>query len=113
MEDLSLRILDVAENAIRAHATRIEISLHEEVERRRLTVCIRDNGEGMTAETAGKACDPFFTTKEGKRVGLGLPLLRQSAEETGEVAAHPIGARQGDGGHRGVQYEPSGYETRG
>lgn len=83
MEDLSLHILDVAENAIRANATRIEISLHEEAEQHRLTIRIQDNGEGMTPETAGKACDPFFTTKGGKRVGLGLPLLRQSAEETG------------------------------
>jgi len=83
MEDLSLHILDIAENAIRAHATQIEISVREEEEHHRLTVRIRDNGEGMSEQALAQACDPFFTTKSGKRVGLGLPLLRQSAEETG------------------------------
>ena len=83
MEDLSLHVLDVVENAIRAHATRIDLSIQEEEEQNRLTIRIRDNGKGMTQEAADKACDPFFTTKAGRRTGLGLPLWRQSAEETG------------------------------
>jgi K+-sensing histidine kinase KdpD len=92
MEDLSLHILDVTENSVRACASEIALDVHEDVAAHRLTIRIRDNGEGMTEEALRRACDPFFSTKGGKRVGLGLPLLRQSAEETGgtmEVRSSP------------------------
>ena len=83
MEDLSLHILDVVENSIRALAKRIEIRIEENIEKDRLTIEIEDNGQGMDEETLKKALDPFFTTKATRRVGLGLPLLQQAARETG------------------------------
>ncbi|MBM4142608.1 MAG: ATP-binding protein [Lentisphaerae bacterium] len=83
MEDLSLHILDVAENAVRAGASEIFIEIEEQPERGTLELRIRDDGRGMDAVTARKAADPFFTTREKARVGLGLPLLRQAAEDTG------------------------------
>lgn len=83
MEDLSLHILDVVQNAVRAGARTIRIRLREDRRSDRLTLSIRDDGRGMDAETARRATDPFFTTKGGKRVGLGLPFLAQAAEETG------------------------------
>ena len=83
MEDLSLHILDVVENSVRALAKRIEIRIDENVEKDRLTVEIEDNGQGMDEETLKKALDPFFTTKAAHRVGLGLPLLQQAARESG------------------------------
>ncbi|TFG62311.1 MAG: ATP-binding protein [Spirochaetales bacterium] len=83
MEDLSLHVMDLAENSIRAGASRIDILVEEDVPNRRLTIVLKDNGRGMNAETQVLALDPFYTSKEGKRVGLGLPLFRQSAEETG------------------------------
>ena len=83
MEDLSLHILDVAENAVRAGASEISVILEESRDGEALALQIHDNGEGMNEETSRRATDPFFTTKKGARVGLGLPLLRQAAEETG------------------------------
>lgn len=83
MEDISLHILDIAENAIKARARKIIIDVVEDETEDRLTVRIDDDGEGMNKRTAERASDPFFTTKNGKRVGLGLALLSQTVRETG------------------------------
>ncbi len=48
-----------------------------------LTLTIEDDGEGMDDQTKEHALNPFFTTKEGKKVGLGLAFLGHSAEEAG------------------------------
>jgi hypothetical protein len=82
MEDLSLHILDIAENAISAGATRIEVAVNENEGRDILTIRVADNGCGMTPEILGKSLDPFFTTK-GKATGLGLALLAQAAGQCG------------------------------
>lgn len=82
MEDLSLHILDIAENAIRAKAKKIIIKTVEDENKGRLTVYIKDDGEGMDKETVGKVLDPFFTTKDTKKVGLGLSLFAQSVQQT-------------------------------
>jgi len=82
MEDLSLHILDIAENAAAAGATRILIAVNENEGRDRLTFRVSDNGRGMSAEEKARALDPFFTTGR-KRTGLGLPLLAQTAEICG------------------------------
>ena len=81
MEDLSLHVLDVAENALAAGATRIEIRVLEDHRENMLRIEIQDNGRGMDEQAARLALDPFFTTKPAKRVGLGLPLLAQAARE--------------------------------
>lgn len=81
MEDLSLHILDVAENGIRAGADLIEITVEENVESDRLAVTIRDNGRGMEPEFLAKVLDPFTTTRTTRKVGLGLSLFQQSAQE--------------------------------
>ena len=83
MQDLSLHILDIAENATRAGGSKIVIEILEDESKDKLTVCIQDNGKGMNAETIKKALDPFFTTKGGKKVGLGLSLLAQAAQQAG------------------------------
>jgi|Deesub1362B_J571_1020462.scaffolds.fasta_scaffold00002_362 hypothetical protein len=83
MEDLSLHILDVAENSLAAKATRVVIRLEEDTQANTLRLTIEDNGQGMDKETLKKAVDPFFTTKQTRRVGLGLSLLAQAAHETG------------------------------
>ena len=82
MDDISLHILDIAENSIRAEATRIEIILTRDIKNDLFRVKLADNGRGMDAETLAKIRDPFFTTK-GKKTGLGIPLLAQAAEQTG------------------------------
>lgn len=83
MEDLSLHILDVVENSIRANARNVNIRLTENIAKDLLILEIRDDGEGMDEAKKRECLNPFFTTKEGKSVGLGLSLLAQSAEETG------------------------------
>ena len=92
MEDVSLHILDIAENALRAGAKHITIRLAQGKQADRLVLEVSDDGEGMSDETSSRSLDPFFTTKRGKRVGLGLPLLAQAAEEAGgklEVQSAP------------------------
>jgi anti-sigma regulatory factor (Ser/Thr protein kinase) len=86
MEDLSLHILDLVENAISAGAGRIEIVVNENERRDLLTVQVTDDGLGMTAEEVDRALDPFFTTKR-KRTGLGLALLAQTAGLCGGTVA--------------------------
>ncbi|MCL4522444.1 MAG: ATP-binding protein [Acidobacteria bacterium] len=83
MEDVSLHILDIAENALRAGAKNVIIRLAQRKREDRLVLEVTDDGEGMSEETMERSVDPFFTTKQDKRVGLGLPLLAQAAEEAG------------------------------
>lgn len=81
MEDLSLHILDIAENSIDAGANRIEITVEENAKNDLLIMEIKDNGRGMDGATIRAVTDPFFTTKTVRKVGLGLPFLKQAAEE--------------------------------
>ncbi len=83
MEDFSLHVLDVAENALAAGAGRIEIRIFEEPKEDIMRIEIKDNGCGMDERAVKLALDPFYTTKPNKRVGLGLPLLAQAAREAG------------------------------
>ncbi|MBQ2236780.1 MAG: ATP-binding protein [Clostridia bacterium] len=81
MKELSLNILDIAENSVKAKATLTEILLDETDNR--LTLTIKDNGCGMTAEILANVTDPFCTTRTTRKVGLGLPFLKLQAEQTG------------------------------
>jgi hypothetical protein len=81
MEDLSLHILDIAENSVAAQADRIEIRLTEDLKRDLMSFEVVDNGVGMDEDTKKKALDPFFTSKKVRRIGLGLSLLSESARE--------------------------------
>jgi len=83
MEELSLHILDVAENAVRAGACRVEIRVVEAPREDRLVIEINDDGSGMPEDIRQKVLDPFFTTKKNRRIGLGLPFLAESAREAG------------------------------
>jgi len=81
MEDLSLHVLDVAENGISAGASVVKISIEEDLEADSLTILIEDNGKGMSPEFLDKVLDPFVTTRTTRRVGLGLSLFEQSVVE--------------------------------
>lgn len=83
MEDLSLHILDVAENGLKAGAKKILIRILEDLEADRLELEVEDDGSGMYPEMAAKALDPFMTTRTTRRVGLGLPFLREAARMAG------------------------------
>lgn len=77
-----MHILDIVENSIRAAARRIEIRIDENPKKDLLTIEIKDDGQGMDEQTLKNALDPFFTTKNTRRVGLGIPLLAQAARES-------------------------------
>ncbi|MFP4588484.1 MAG: ATP-binding protein [Candidatus Acetothermia bacterium] len=82
MFELSLHILDIGENSLRAEANSIEIEIVESQEEDLLEITISDDGKGMSKELKCQAIDPFTTTKTKKnQVGLGLPLFRQIALE--------------------------------
>lgn len=82
MDDISLHILDIAENSVRADAKRIEIIIVQDPEKDLLRIEVNDDGRGMDQETLAKVQDPFFSTKN-KKTGLGIPLLTQAAEQAG------------------------------
>ena len=81
MKELSLNILDIAENSLKAGATLTEISIKENEDE--LTVEIKDNGCGMSKEILESVQNPFYTTRTTRRVGLGIPLFKMAAEQTG------------------------------
>jgi len=83
LEDFSQHILDIAENGVNAGADEILIVLRDSNERGVLELEISDNGKGMDEETLLKAVDPFSTSRTTRKVGLGLPFLKQAAELNG------------------------------
>ncbi len=83
MEDLSLHILDIAENSVNAGATHIGIVIIEDTAHDLLTIEVTDNGKGMPPHDVAQVSDPFFTTGMTRRVGLGLPFLHEAAIAAG------------------------------
>ena len=88
MPEISLNILDVAENSVRAKAALIEITVSVKPKEDTLSVVIRDDGCGMTADQVKRAQDPFFTTRTTRIVGLGLPFFKQAGGEHGRDIQH-------------------------
>jgi hypothetical protein len=83
MQELSLNILDLAQNSISADATRIEIAIEEDTAADTLTVTLRDNGCGMSQSQLEAVTDPFYTTRTTRKVGLGVPFFKMAAEMSG------------------------------
>ena len=81
MKELSLNVLDITKNSVKAGATLIDISLVEEGNQ--LTLTITDNGCGMKPEVVATVMNPFYTTRTTRKVGMGVPLLMLAAEQTG------------------------------
>lgn len=80
LRELALHILDIAENSLNAGATLVTIEVIEDTHADKLTIRVADNGHGMAAELAARVLDPFVTSRKTRRVGLGLPFLKQAAE---------------------------------
>lgn len=83
MTEISLNVLDVAENSTRAKASLVQITVDADMEADRLTVIIADDGCGMTPEQVAQVTDPFFTSRTTRKVGLGVPFFKYAAESTG------------------------------
>lgn len=83
MRELSLNVLDIAQNSITAGAALIRIEVLENTEAHTLTIGIYDDGCGMTEEQQKSVLDPFYTTRTTRKVGMGIPLFKMAAEQTG------------------------------
>lgn len=83
MTELSLNVLDIANNSIRANANLIHIEIRIHTKEDTLTIIITDNGCGMTKEQLNRVEDPFYTTRTTRAVGLGIPFFKQGAISTG------------------------------
>ena len=81
MKEISLNILDITENSVKAGASLTEIYIDESGDKLMLT--IKDNGCGMDEQTVKSVIDPFYTTRKTRKVGLGIPLLKLACEQTG------------------------------
>jgi anti-sigma regulatory factor (Ser/Thr protein kinase) len=82
MRELSLHILDLIENSVRAGVTVVSLLIEEDHAKDVLKICVEDNGCGLQV-SPDVATHPFYTTKNGKRVGLGLSLFQAAAQRAG------------------------------
>ena len=80
LRELSLHIMDIAENSVQAGAKTIEIEVVEDTLQDRLKILVNDDGRGMTKEKMDKLSDPFVTSRTTRKVGLGIPFLKAAAE---------------------------------
>ena len=83
MKDISLHILDIAQNSVSAGAKNILISIDENISEDTFTIEIDDDGSGMSEEVVAKVSDPYFTSRTTRHVGLGIPLFKQNALMSG------------------------------
>ena len=83
MRELALNILDIAENSLSAGAKLVEIRVIADLPADRLTISVRDDGCGMDAEMLARVTDPFTTSRTTRKVGMGIPLFKFSAESAG------------------------------
>ncbi len=79
MRELSLHILDIVENSVKAKASLVEVKLI--TDEKYINLTIKDNGCGMSKEFLDRVTDPFTTTRTTRKVGLGLPLLKMASEQ--------------------------------
>ncbi len=83
MKELSLHILDIVQNSIKAGAKNIEIKIDENTTKNLLTIEINDNGCGMSEEFLKKVKDPFVTTRTTRKMGMGISLFEAAAVQCG------------------------------
>jgi anti-sigma regulatory factor (Ser/Thr protein kinase) len=95
LEDLSLHVLDIVENSIVAGAKNIEIKVLADIKKDLLAITIIDDGAGMDKDVLAKVLDPFVTTKQNRRIGLGLPLFAEAAKMAGGNIS--IKSKKGEG----------------
>jgi len=83
MREISLHILDIVQNSISAGADLVTVTITENAETNIFSVVIKDNGKGMDEEFLKNVTDPFTTSRTTRKVGLGIPLFKLAAENTG------------------------------
>jgi len=80
MNELSLYILDLTQNSISAGATRIELSIVIDEENDKIIIVLKDDGCGMDEEFLARVVSPFTTTRTTRKVGLGIPMIKEQCE---------------------------------
>ncbi len=85
MKDLSLHILDIVQNSIRADASHIYITIKEHHKTNQCEIAISDNGRGINQNELLQVTDPYHTSRTSRKVGMGLPLLKHAAEQAGGI----------------------------
>ena len=83
MKELSLYILDLVQNSLRAKANNISITVKDSVSKDLLEIVIEDNGHGMDSEFLAKVTDPFVSTRTTREIGMGIPFFKMAAQMTG------------------------------
>ena len=83
MKNISFHILDITENSFHAASTKILLQVEESIKKDIYKVIIEDNGKGMSKEMLNKVTDPYFTSRETRKVGLGIPLIYQNTQQSG------------------------------
>ena len=81
---LSDLVTDIAQNAAESGASKVEMEIRQCDKEFRFIV--KDNGKGMNQEELQLAIDPFETDgikHPGRRIGLGIPFLIQTASQSG------------------------------
>lgn len=105
MRELALNILDITENSLAAGAKLIEIAVTADFKADRMEISVRDDGKGMSPEMLARVTDPFTTTRTTRKVGMGLPLFRYSAESAG--GSFHIESEEGKGTYVRAEYQIS------
>jgi anti-sigma regulatory factor (Ser/Thr protein kinase) len=105
VRELTLHLLDIAENSIAAGAKNINIQIEEDSDKDLLKLIVSDDGRGMNAETVKKVIDPFVTSRTTRKVGLGIPLLKEAAEACN--GSFELKSTLGKGTELSVQFQRS------
>ncbi len=108
MRELSLNVMDIAQNSISAGASLITVEVVEDQPGDTLSISVEDNGKGMSPETVQKVIDPFYTTRTTRSVGLGIPLFKMEAEMTG--GSFHIDSQLGVGTKLTAVFKPSSVD---
>ena len=108
MRELSLNVMDLAQNSISAGASLVTVAVEEDLGADTLSISISDNGKGMSPEQVEHVTDPFFTTRTTRSVGLGVPLFKMEAEMTG--GSFSIHSVLGEGTTTAAVFKPSSVD---
>ena len=80
MNNISLYILDIVQNSIKSHSSVVDVTIDINEDNGLLLIEILDDGDGMNEDALKKVFDPFYTTRDNRDVGLGLPLFKELCE---------------------------------
>ena len=108
MRDLSLHVLDLAQNSIKAGARLVSIRMEVD-EKGLLTFTLKDDGCGMTPELLARVTSPFATTRTTRKVGLGIPMMMENAQRAG--GGMTIESRVGEGTNMVVTYDTKNIDA--